>query len=126
MISYEKSFRAEFKKSQNRSSLFFLLTLILINYFYRFLLATTFLFGFFEMIEDGAFGDAEHVPNTVQISLIFVFHTLEPFVYRCDPLLNRFDLKLHEGRNTFIERCIVDLFLDPVTFLTHQFMNLRK
>lgn len=126
MSLYQKSFRSEFKKSQNRSSLFFLLTLILIIYPYRFLLAATFLFGFFEVIKDGAFRDAKHVPNTVQISLIFVFHTLEPFIYRGYPLLNRFHLQLHESRNTFIQRCIIDLFLDPVTFLTHQFVNLRK
>jgi hypothetical protein len=66
------------------------------------LLASAFL-GLFEMVEDGAFGYAEHVPDAIEIGLILILHALQTFVDGCDPLLYGFHLQLDKGGDALVE-----------------------
>lgn len=59
-------------------------------------IASSFL-GFLEVVEDSALGDAEHVPNAVEVGLILVLHSLQSFIDSHHSLLNCLHLQLDKG-----------------------------
>jgi hypothetical protein len=78
------------------------------------------------MVENGALGYAEHVPDAVEVGLVLVLHALEPFIDDDHSFLNGLHLQLHERRNALVQRSIVDLLLDSIAFLVHQLMHLGE
>lgn len=82
--------------------------------------------GLLEMVKDGSFSDAEHIPNAVEIGLVLILHCFQPFVHSHDPLFYCFDLQLHESRNAAIETRIVQLLLHSLALLAHQPAHLSE
>jgi hypothetical protein len=82
--------------------------------------------GLLEVVEDGALGDAQHVPDAVEVGLVLILHPLQPLIDADHSLLDGLHLQLHEGGDALIEGCVVDLLLDSLPFLAHQFVHFGK